>query len=69
MLRSNQRKAQPRQNGAVQQIERQMVITQLLKQSENYINGFRLGVRLTAESFQEKEQGKTEQRSVGLSVG
>lgn len=38
-----------------------------LYECENYINGFRLGVRLTAESFQEKEYGKTEQRSAALS--
>ncbi len=38
-----------------------------LNECENFINGFRLGVRLTAESFQEKEYGKTEQRSAALS--
>lgn len=30
-----------------------------LNECENFINGFRLGVRLTAESLQETEYGKT----------
>ena len=67
LRRSNQRKAQSKQKGAVQQTKRRMVRTHLLKQMRKLHKRLPVRRAVNCRIFSRKRIEKTEQRSAALS--